>query len=240
MLPPRLSAPLAAWKHYLFGDWDIRELKRIVPAGGLSIDVGAHHGVYTHFLSRLSERVIAYEPNPRLAHYLRRAVRRNVTVREIALSDRDGTAFLSIPVVEGIAVPGWATVVEKADASQQTFRISLARLDDEGHRNVTFMKIDVEGKEEAMLRGGAETIRRDHPVLLIEIEARHHTRPMTEVFSMIEGMGYSGYFLCDRIWTPIAALGERLRARTHLADPNSRDYVANFLFWPRERGNPPW
>jgi FkbM family methyltransferase len=240
ILPPALSSPLAAWKHYLFGDWDIRELRRIVPRGGFSIDVGAHHGVYTYYLSRLSKRVVAYEPNPKLARYLRRTVPRNVEVREFALSDHAGRAYLSIPLVEGVAIPGWATVVDNAGASQQTFEISLVRLDDEGFRDVDFMKVDVEGKEVALLRGGAETIRRSRPILLIEIEARHHSTPIAEVLSMIERMGYSGYFLCDRMWTPAAKLGERLAARPRLRDPNTRDYVANFLFWPEARGNPPW
>ena len=239
-LPPRLSATLAAYKNYLFGDRDIRELSRIVPAGGLSIDVGAHHGVYTYFLSRRSARVVAYEPNPKLARYLRRAVRSNVAVRDVALSDRSGTAYLSIPVVEGAAIPGWGAVVERAEGSHQTFEISLVRLDDEGHREVAFVKIDVEGKEEAVLRGGEQTIRRDHPILLIEIEARHHTKPIAEIFAMIQCMGYSGYFLCDRMWTPVAAFDERARTRPHLTDPHSRDYVANYLFWPKAWGNPPW
>lgn len=67
--------------------------------------------VYTYFKSRAVRprgRVLAYEPQPDLAAYVQVGMARahNVTVRQVALGDRLGTAELTIPSRDGRPEPG--------------------------------------------------------------------------------------------------------------------------------------
>ncbi len=70
----------------------------------ISIDVGANLGGYTWLMKPHSRRVIAIEPNPELATRLKwlcdPSMQTSVSVRNIALSDRDGTITLRIPLGE--------------------------------------------------------------------------------------------------------------------------------------------
>jgi FkbM family methyltransferase len=68
----------------------------IVGAGDLSFDVGSHLGNRAQVLAKLGCKVIAVEPHPFLASYLRNKFARtpNVTVEEVALSQTSGEATL--------------------------------------------------------------------------------------------------------------------------------------------------
>ena len=82
------------------GDKELTELDKIVPRGGVALDIGANRGVYSYKLGEICSRVIAFEPNPDIAETLRRLKRPNVEVCELALSDEGGTAELTIPASE--------------------------------------------------------------------------------------------------------------------------------------------
>ena len=54
----------------------------------------------------------------------------------------------------------------------ETVKVPMRTLDSYQLSNVGFIKIDVEGHEEAVLHGSSETLRREMPNLMIEIEDR--------------------------------------------------------------------
>ena len=73
-----------------------------------------------------------------------------------------------------------------------------ARLDDVVAgvgRRISFIKIDAESHELAILRGSVATLRQHHPNLLVEIEQRHSPVPVQETIDFIRSQGYDGYFL---------------------------------------------
>jgi hypothetical protein len=94
---------------------------------------------------------------------------------------------------------------------------------------VRAIKIDVEGHQLAVLRGGVRTIVRDHPVLCIEIEQRHSTTPIQEQFAVLCGLGYVGFFLRESRLCPIREFSYEIHQAPYLpmAGPG---YVNNFLF----------
>lgn len=65
---------------------------------GLVVDVGANAGIYAAFLARYAARVVAVEPNPTEAEFLRRSLPPHVVVAEVALSDHVGRARLVVLV----------------------------------------------------------------------------------------------------------------------------------------------
>lgn len=61
----------------------------------------------------------------------------------------------------------------------------MYRLDDiRIPEHIDFIKIDVEGYEEMVLQGAADTLRRNHPVLMIEIFDENYSRVNTYLYSI--------------------------------------------------------
>ncbi|MBX3436154.1 MAG: FkbM family methyltransferase [Planctomycetaceae bacterium] len=214
---------------------ELRLLPYLVDRSRCSIDVGANRGSYTYFLSRLSQHVFAYEPNPAMRRYLRGAVNNNVTVSEKALTDHAGEATLSIPFNgkrcannTGSLEPGGA-----ADQDCVSITVPTARLDDEPVRTTGFIKIDVEGHERSVLRGAAGLIARDRPVLLVEILPQPGARHLEETIEQIEAMGYESFVMVDSQLIMLSSLvAGRIKAD---ADEVARRASNNFIFLPAGR-----
>src|SRR6516165_8115672 len=176
-----------AYREYWKGEPELRLLRTLVNPARESLDIGAAEGIYTYFLSRRSKHVHAYEPNPKFCEFIANAGVSNTTVHNVAASDHEGKAILSIPIINGVQYPWRARVSDLAppDATAVPIRVALRRLDEMGHTNVGFIKIDVEGQEAAVLRGASRIIERNLPTLLIEIEQSHIQQPIHNVFDMI-------------------------------------------------------
>jgi FkbM family methyltransferase len=115
-------------------------------------------------------RHFAIEPLPEFAERLRSRYA-DVTVLSCALSDHTGeTTFQYVrsnPAYSGIRrreYPGTEDVSE--------ITVPLRRLDDivPAEVPIALIKLDVEGGEEAVVRGGLEMIRRNRPLMLFEHE----------------------------------------------------------------------
>jgi FkbM family methyltransferase len=168
-----------------------------------SIDIGASEGIYTAHIIDASRDCWAFEPRPPQALRLREMVRclsLPVRVEAVALSDTGGEAKLRVLERD----EGRSTIERDnpLEASERTVRheitVPTQRLDDYELGAVGFLKIDVEGHELAVLRGGLATIRRCLPTILIEIEERHKPNSVYKVSNMLEILGYEGYFILGR------------------------------------------
>jgi FkbM family methyltransferase len=213
---------------------ELRLLKHLVDPLRHAVDVGANRGIFAYALSLHARSVTAYEPNPLLAERIRRLGLSHVEVRQKALSNTIGEAELTIPLVDGRHLDTRASF-HLGDAPGERIRVPLARLDDEGLKDVGFIKIDVEGHEEDVLRGATTLIRRDRPSLLVEIEQRFTTRDIRDMFRFIESLGYRGAFLSTTGLVPLAQFDVENHQTRFLPDVLHADYVNNFVFRPLER-----
>jgi FkbM family methyltransferase len=209
---------------------EIEVLAEFVSWGDTVVDVGAHRGVYTWHLARIvgsTGRVLAFEPQPDLAAYLQKAFARShrVSVASSALSDEAGKATLTIPVWGSTAMVGHATLEGGGEIGIAVPRCTLDSLD----VSPTFVKIDVEGHEAAVLRGARQTIEQHRPTLLIEIDRRRvgMSNVQEDVVAFVLGHGYkASYLASDGILHAVEP--------ARLVDPddpidNGR-YVYNFFF----------
>lgn len=234
VLPPKARLVAFAYKNYLWGDPIIRRLRELADPRRTAVDVGANIGVYSYFLAKHCARVVAYEPNPVVAETLRLAAAENVEVVRRALSDETGRATLSVPIVEGREVHGLGRVAANGEGGPETrFEVELARLDDEPLQDVGFIKIDVEGHEGSVVRGGERLIRRDRPVILIEVEQRHAPKPVTETFQQIERLGYDGFFLKSGRLRPVAEFDPARDQNVRNLRRPGIAYINNFVFRPK-------
>ncbi len=216
--------------------WAERELALLPALCGecaLAVDVGANHGLFTHYLASLCGHVHAFEASPCMAEILRRGYLRrgNVTVHQLALSNVDGTATLQVPKFLGLS--GYATLEDsdlsrKIDVSDGLERIEVPtrRLDSFELRDLGFLKVDVEGHELEVLEGARDTLQRASAVVLAELEERHRAHAVRDVRALLEGLGYQGYFLRGSTLTRIASFDPAL----HQDERRPEHYVRNFLF----------
>ncbi|MBW6398581.1 FkbM family methyltransferase [Roseomonas sp. HJA6] len=153
-------------------------LPRLCPQGGVFVDVGANFGYFTCLLAaRMGRsgggRIIAIEPNPELLDLLRTNIGINwsgapVRVEPVAVAETPGEMMLTIP--DGRFANGTLAPLEAEGRELRAHRVSVTRLDDllRQEPRIDLIKIDVEGFEPAVLRGGAETLARDGLKLVLE------------------------------------------------------------------------
>jgi FkbM family methyltransferase len=203
------------------------------PHGGTALDVGAWYGPWSARLLALADQVVAFEPNPSLVPLLRAGLP-GARIIDAAASDDEGTVQLWLPG-GGRGGEGLASLEHETERSVTVRRL---RIDDLGLTDVRFVKMDIEGHEAAALRGAEKTIRRDWPVLLLELETRHQR--IGDVTGMLAEWGYQGSVLAGSDWVPLDSFDlaghQRANARVaergligRLARPGER-YINSVLF----------
>jgi FkbM family methyltransferase len=174
ILSPSFDRTLYLWLHRLgwMGAAERRELSEGIRAGMHVVDVGANIGLYTGLFSRLvgcDGSVISVEPVDANWQSLRRSIERNqwtnVELHHCALAAASGHArMVCDPLNSG---NNRIEPVAAAEADTST----LKTLDEiVAGRRVDLLKIDVQGWEAAVLRGGVRTLRENRPMrIFVEI-----------------------------------------------------------------------
>ena len=206
-----------------------REGFRVADPSKIALDIGANRGIVSYFMSRRFPKVHSFEPNAELGAFLEKVLPANCTVHRCALSDEIGESELSVALESGIPIHGRGRILTAREASQPyaVQKINLETLDAQNLKNVGIIKIDVEGHEEKVIRGGARTLRENQPVLIVEIEKRHTGKPAGETIGLIESLGFDGYFFKGGRKRPVSEFQESMQ------DPGAPHYVNDFLFLPK-------
>jgi FkbM family methyltransferase len=184
--------------------WDgdlLRFFYERMPAGCRFLDVGANTGSYALLCALRSDATcIAFEPYPAVSEVLQANLVLNnlgerVTVSPYALLACDEKAILSLP-------PAGASGLACLVGTPSRFKpagvalVETRRLDGLDLGRVDMIKLDVEGAELYVLRGAVETLRRDHPALLVEYDERNVAAFGYEREAIIEflrGVGYTHF-----------------------------------------------
>ena len=136
--------------------------------GGTVIDIGAQHGDYSLLCAKIyhCKKVYALEPIHDNYEILLSNVARNdadgvIVSMETAVSDHDGNSEL---FQEG----------DMANSGGKGKKISCKaiRLDSLEIDEVDLLKIDVEGAEVSVIKGGVDALSRFHPRLIIETHSK--------------------------------------------------------------------
>lgn len=164
---------------------------------GLFVDIGAHLGTWSFWIASRKQHVVAFEPNPTLVDILQRSRIPNTRILGCALGPVDGQVVLKVPFRDGLPRPGNGTTTGfRIEAHQQALEIPVrqCRLDDMKLGNITAIKIDCEGGEEGVLRGSMRVIRRDMPLIVLEMH-QDRAQDLAKVSEMLGGLGYSAYWV---------------------------------------------
>jgi FkbM family methyltransferase len=147
------------------------------------VDVGANVGHHALFMSRLADRVTAFEPFPRVADEIRTKIAENgltnLQLFPVALGDADGE--LAIQLLDDANL-GTATLT--ADRVGRTGRTAVgtaqvragdAFFESNALPPIDILKVDVEGFEAAVFGGLRARILADRPIILTEISGPDHS-----------------------------------------------------------------
>ena len=177
-----------------------------------ALDIGVYRGVYSYKLSQNFKTVHSFEPNPLLYPYLEKNLKKvinNMILYNLALSDTNGVSELKLPIrsksifknnIEELFKLGAATMhPENIMNNYKKVPIQMKRLDEiKINNNIGFIKIDVEGHEKNVIEGGLDTIKKNKPVLLVEIEEKHTKKPIEETINFIKSLNYNAFIYKEK------------------------------------------
>jgi FkbM family methyltransferase len=179
--------------------------KKMCKPGMNIIDIGAHVGLYSVFMQKLSGgNVYSFEPTPSTVAILKKTIAlnkaaSNIEVIEAAVSDTTGKAHFKID--RQPASVSNSLVRYKRTENLETCEVDVISIDDfvaQRKIKIDFIKIDAEGAELGVLRGAENTLLDQRPVMILAlhpeaIAARNETNEM--IWLILKKMNYS--FLYD-------------------------------------------
>ena len=185
-------------RHVCFGGYETEIIKFIVErfseefAGGTFVDVGAHIGSHTTRLAKYFEKVYSFEPNPDTFNLLTLNTSRfkNVHCIKEALSNKSDYRQFKRERFNS----GKSRITDDIQASNS---IVEAKTLDQHHRilnNISFIKIDVEGHENEVIAGGVKLIKKQKPMLMIEILSDEIHQGRSTAQKTLSGLGYATFF----------------------------------------------
>jgi FkbM family methyltransferase len=224
-----------------FPEPEIGILKELCDPARDGLDVGANYGMYTQALRRCCRKVWSFEPQPHFATLLENGYRCDIEAGRLvlyrcALSDTAGHATLRTPLLDR----GYSTIEAgnemdgKVNCSRGVAELTVEtkRLDDIELESPGFIKIDVEGHEECVLRGAVATLERHRPNLLVEVENRHREGSVGRVAALLKALGYSGFYLDDDRLVSLDHFRPEVNQNAEFPDK----YKRNFIFRPSRVG----
>lgn len=202
------------------------------------VDIGSSGGIYSFRLAPFSSTVHSFEPVGFKIYEAKKLSRRwinNIQFYEVALTNYNGEEDFEINILDS-GISKFRRLQGGQKVYSRTQKVITRTLDSYGLRNISIIKIDVEGSEIEVLQGALETIEINKPVLLIESENRHRVNSLSEICRILEPLNYEGYFFVNCTKTPIEQFNENIHQKESNAPifengwRRSEMYINNFLF----------
>lgn len=175
------------------------------------VDVGANIGNHTVYFGKvIGAPVVAIEPVYQNLSFLKKNVAANdlqdrVEVLPVAAWHQDEVLNLSQNIENN---SGTYQVTEDGSVSTQGKKID----DLIGDRNVSLLKIDVEGSEEQVLQGAQEVIARNRPMIILEA---HSPKAIQDHRNLLGPLDYQLVGVLGRsdnyVWTSDARIAGKVR-----------------------------
>lgn len=170
------------------------------------LDIGANIGNSSLFFAsqNTSSKILSFEPHPgtyqRALENFRLNSFSNITLYNIGLGEEK--AMLKLYEVNDNN-PGMNRIVNK-ELEMPYKTVKVEKLDDflsvnKVHK-VDFIKIDVEGYEYSVLKGGEILIKNNHPLLFIELDddnLKENDKSAKGLVELLVSFGYKDFFRAD-------------------------------------------
>lgn len=218
---------------------EIRLVKQSIKTDMTVVDIGANIGYFTLLFSQLSGkngRVLAFEPEPENLGFLEKNIQvnncKNIEVVAVALAESKGYIDFFVPehtrstasmVASNLIYEKGVNKISVPTESLDEYLSSI------GVSKVDFIKIDVQGAENIVFKGGQKTLAQEHLSIMMEYWPYGMNKAGTNVseyLKMFEQYNFTFFELKENgnLLEPIT-VDELLNNRTF----GKRDYVNLFL-----------
>lgn len=171
----------------------IKILRKVLKPDSNCLDIGCHKGEILKLMLKYAPKGhhFGFEPIPGLAEPLRKKFSDKATILEVGLSDHTGTSsfnyVISRPEYSGIKKRDY----DRPNEKDKEITIQVDCMDNmvPEDLDVNLIKIDVEGGEYGVLKGGTKTIKRNRPIIIFEHgkgAAEHYDTTPEMVFDLID------------------------------------------------------
>jgi FkbM family methyltransferase len=162
------------------------------------IDVGAGFGFYSWTIANTSEKSFIYAFEPDIRNFKRSTFAlsrvRNlnrIEIHNLAVTEKNSTMFLQRDLYN----PANHKVSTEINSGIAVRGITLDDFCKEKDIAPTFIKIDVQGHEEQVLRGATRVISEFHPIILMEFELNPKSKNAENCWSTMKTLGYEAFEL---------------------------------------------
>jgi FkbM family methyltransferase len=161
-------------------DWHFYQKKHtVIEDGEILLDIGTAEGLFPLAVVDKCEKIILVEPNKYFFAALQKTFRKHthkVTIIHAAVGNKDGSITL-----QGESLSG--QISEDVSAGDM---INIHKIDSilSDGQKITYLKADIEGFEQEMLKGAANTIKRNKPK--IAITTYHPQNDAEEIIRLIK------------------------------------------------------
>lgn len=228
------------WKTLAQSEFDaeLLLLEFLINKDTVFFDIGSNKGEYAYYAEKLmpAKNIYLFEPEKKLNRQLK-AILKNCHVSDIALSDTRGTHLFKIPVINGVVDNCLSSLeVENKEVNETesiVYKVKTDTLDnftETYNLKPDFIKIDVEGHELSVLKGGENYISTEHPTLIIELEQRHHKDIQIEsIFDSFKNKGYHCFYY-SKEKECLFSIDDKTHLTNTLDFFGKPQYINNYIF----------
>ncbi len=161
------------YQHYL--------ASKYINSDSVVVEIGAHIGTLTMVFSKLAKTVYAFEPTKESFDLLNKNISlnecKNVISKQVGIGDKIestkigwiGNNNSGATILEGGMVTNEVlSSAENGSTNSIETKIDLINLDVLTLDRLDYLKIDVEGYEEKVIKGGLNTIKKFKPIIVME------------------------------------------------------------------------
>lgn len=160
------------------------------------LDIGAHFGIFSLAASHFGGKAIAIDPSPIATRMIAIQSRLNdfsdsIRIIQAAVTDEGGAVDM---LSSGVFSDGYLKIAQGRAKSELT-RIQAITIDQlvSQYGPPTHIKIDVEGQERAVLRGGQQALDQYSPILFLELHNEMITSEGGDPNLTLDELGQLGY-----------------------------------------------
>lgn len=168
-------------KQMWIGTWELDfaiALQEAIKPGFVCYDIGGYKGYYSGVMAlHGASQVFVFEPMPQNAEKIRQLITQNpnlpIFLKEYAVSENEGKAIFKIMQKETIGKLETSRFQENETLINE-FAVQCVSIDgliNDGMPVPDFIKIDVEGAEEFVLKGAIKLLNSKRPLLMIEVHS---------------------------------------------------------------------
>jgi len=185
-----------------YGEYSPMEIvlfQHLIDKNDVVVEAGANMGALTIPLAQLAGKVYAFEPQLVLCKIAQANLAfndlDNVELHNQAVGDVPGEVL--VPIFQYDHAANYGMIGEQQWG--KGVPVQVVTIDSLGLDRLDFLKVDVEGMEERVLRGAAATIAAQRPLVFVENDRAETSKSLVEY---IQSLDYTPYWFATPLYHP--------------------------------------